>query len=108
MVDIKIVASVHIKSLDKNPKVVKAINEAGLVIEEGVSAGNKWDSMKTEPLLFLYWEALSRLPMFRDIKSSRKVPNASRINVDTDFAILTRFFYKWYHGPINIILTVLI
>ena len=108
MVDIKIVASVHIKSLDKNPKIVKAINEADLVIEEGVSAGNRWDSMKTEPLLFLYWEVFSRLPIFRDIKSSRKVPNTSRINVDTDFAALTRFFYKWYHGLINIILIVLI
>lgn len=106
--EITIIKSLHVKRLDKNQKIAKAIKDADLVIEEGVSNGNKFESFKTEPLLFLFWEVYSKLPIFRDIKTSRKIFNASRINVDSNFTELVKLFHRWYHGLINIILIFLI
>lgn len=107
--DITIISSIHTKSLDKNPNISKAIKDADLIIEEGVSDGNKFESFKTEPLILLYWEIFSKLPFFKDIKSSRKIAsNADRINVDSNFTELVKLFYRWYHGLIEIILIFLI
>ena len=106
--NIKIISSIHAKSLNKNLVIVKTIKNADLIIEEGVSNGDKLESFKTEPLLFLYWEVYCKLPIFRDIKTSRKIPNVNRINVDSNFTELVRLFHRWYHGLINIVLLFLI
>lgn len=107
--NITIISSIHPKSLDKNPTISKAIKNADLIIEEGVSDGNKSESFKTEPLILLYWEIFSKLPFFKDIKSSRKIAsNADRINVDSNFTELVKLFHRWYHGLIEIILLFLI
>ncbi len=106
--DITIIASIHSKTLDKKPAISKAIKDADLIIEEGVSDGNKFESLKTEPFILLYWEIFSKLPFFRDIGNSRKIAsNANRINVDTDFTTLTKLFYRRYHKLINIIILIL-
>lgn len=103
--DITIIASIHPKSLDKEPAISKVINGANLIIEEGVRKGNKFESFKTEPLISLYWEIFSKLPIFFDIKSSRKIAsNTNRINVDASFTELVKLFHRWYSGLIDILL----
>ena len=105
MSKVTIIASVHIKSLNTKQDIIDKLKSADLVIEEGVSSGNKFKSLQMEPALFLWWEMFSRLPIFNDIKTSRKISNNSkRVNVDTDFTTLLKHFYRKYHIVLNILL----
>ena len=104
MKSITIIASCHIKSLNKNQDIVNALHSSDLIIQEGVNNGVQLESLEIEPWIFLFWKVYSKLPIFRDIKTSRKVQNNNRITVDADFNTLTKCFHRRYYNTINFVI----